>query len=402
MEIEQAHSPLGPSSAERWLNCPASVRATAGMPDTESEYAKEGTAAHSIIEFCQERNMTPAKLFGQAVDNLWNIQLADGQLEAIAATQEMQDAIQEFLDYVNALDGDALSECRVQLDPYVRASFGTLDDARLEPYHAEITDFKYGKGVQVYAKDNVQLMCYALGVYNDWNWLYDFKTFRLNIVQPRLDHIDEWLIETPALLHWTETVLKPGAIATTKDDAPFNPGSWCQFCKIKATCKARAESVFKAVVGEFEDLDTAIDKTPMAIPGLTPDQIAHALDAIGNVKKWCADIEKHALAEIMQGRAVGEYKIVEGRSNQKWTDENLVLPIWTEAGFDEDSLLPRKMIGPSAAMKVVGKKHPVYKSLQALSVKPIGKPKLAPGTDPRPAMVIDPNTEFDNLEDEDG
>lgn len=395
MEIEQAHSPLGPSSAERWLNCPASVRATAGMPDTESEYAKEGTIAHNIVERCQIDNASASAYLGYYVFGLC---VSSTPLKSVApVTQEMVDAVQEFLDYVNGLDGDALSEYRVKLDPYVPNGFGTLDDARLEPYHAEITDFKYGKGVQVFAKDNVQLMCYAIGVYNDWNWLYDFKTFRLNIVQPRLDHIDEWLIETPALLKWAEEVLKPGAIATTKADAPFNPGSWCQFCKIKATCKARAESVFKAVVGEFEDLDTAIGQTPMAIPGLTPDQIAHALDTISNVKKWCADIEKHALAEIMQGRAVGEYKIVEGRSNQKWTDENLVLPIWTEAGFDEDSLLPRKMIGPSAAMKVVGKKHPVYKSLQALSVKPIGKPKLAPGSDPRPAMVIDPNTEFENL-----
>lgn len=396
-----AHSPLGPSSAERWMKCPASVRATAGLPDVETEYSLEGTAAHAVAEWCRERNL-PTKAFPESEIK---VEGSDGRTHVIEVTQEMRDHVQSFIDYVNETDGEALNESRISYEQYVPGGFGTLDAAIMRPGVCTVVDLKYGKGVQKFAERNEQLMLYALGIYLAWNWLYDFQTFLLVVFQPRLEHEDIWHISVDDLLKWAEDRLVPAYRETLNPQAAFVPGEHCQFCKIKATCAARAQSVFKAVTDEFENLDEpVVEKTTIAVERattLTNDQIARALEALPNVKSWCKAIEAHATRELAAGRAVGTFKLVEGRSNRAWAvDETDVIAALKTADVAEENLYERKLISPTAAEKLIGKKHEIWAADPPLVAKPPGKPTLAPGDDRRPALNIDPTKAFDVIDEE--
>lgn len=380
-----AHSALGPSSADRWLNCPGSVALTRGIPDTDTEHSREGTVAHSLTEQLRLTGTLPA--VGTVIGG-------------VKVTQEMIDAVVMFVEYVDESPGDRLVESRVSFTNWVDGGFGTLDDARMVPGKVVLTDFKYGKGVQVFAQDNPQLKLYALGLVQDWDWAYDFQEFVLCVHQPRLDHIDTWRIDRAALLAWAETVVRPGAKRTCDPDAPVKAGSWCQWCRIKTTCRVRAESVFQTVVGDFESIEDAATKaiTPRAL--LTNDEVAAVLNALGSVRKWCADIETHAISEIGHGRPVGDWKLVEGRSTRKWgLEEPLLVSEATKHGIKASDFYERKLKSPPAIEKAIGKKHEFWQT-EGVIVKPPGKPTLAPGSDPRPAMVIDPNAEFAVVEDD--
>lgn len=378
-----AHAALGPSSADRWLNCPGSVAATANIPDPGSDHAREGTVAHHLTEMTRkELGSSPWRFIDKTVDG-------------VLVTREMVECVEAFCDYVEEAPGDALIEHRVCFDRWVPDGFGTLDDGRLTPGKAVITDFKYGKGVQVFAKDNSQLKLYALGVLQEFDWLYNFETFVLCVHQPRLDHIDTWSISREDLLKWADEVVVPGAKAACTPGATIKAGSWCQWCRIKATCRVRAEGVLQTVVGDFENLEEAAAKAPRA--QLTNDEMAVALNAIGNVEKWCKDLKAHALSEIAQGRPVGEWKVVEGRGSRQFglTEPELVA-LWNREKRDPKELYVTKLATMPAVEKAVGKKNTIWQT-EGLVVKQPGKPTLAPGSDPRPAIAVDPNAEFNSL-----
>ena len=391
---EVLHSPLGPSAAERWLNCPGSVLLTRDIPDHSSDFANEGTAAHTLSEWCRNEQ-TPAKHYkGMEI----NVKTEDG-IKVFKIDAEMINKVQEFLNYVNQFGGDAFYELRAVFDHWVPGGFGTADDVRIQDGVCVVTDLKYGKGVQVYAEDNPQTKLYALGTYQQLRHLYDFDRFQLNIHQPRLDHIDEWEISLPELLVWAEDVVKPVAAIAMKPGAPIVPGVWCQFCKIKTTCKVRAEAVLETVVEDFVNLDAINGSEVLQSAVLTNDQMAHILPKLDMIKAWCTDLEVRAVREILQGHQVGDYKLVEGRSNRKWRDESNAEAALRECKLKVSEIFKSTLISPTEAEKLLGKKHPVIISQV---IKPRGKPKLAPGSDKRPAMVISAEDEFADLDGEAG
>ena len=212
-----AHSPLGPSSSKRWIKCPGSVQATAHLPSTTSEFAIEGTAAHAVAEECET--------LGVRADHFldWTIRVnKDGASTDVACTQEMVDGVNAFLDYCDDWSGESFNETLVHYETWVPDGFGTMDRAKVDGHTAHIIDFKYGKGVQVYAADNEQLKLYALGFIEDFGWLFpDLETFVLHIVQPRLDHAESWTIARSDLLAWAEDVVAPAALRTSNSKAPF-------------------------------------------------------------------------------------------------------------------------------------------------------------------------------------
>lgn len=386
MTEELAHSPLGPSSAERWLNCPGSVAATAGMPDVDTEYSKEGTLAHEIAYLARLEDVPAATFLGPR----------SKMLDAIP-DQAMVDHVQGFIDYVNALPGEQMNEQRVRYEAFVQDGFGTLDAAVLRDGEADVIDLKYGQGVQVDATDNSQLKLYALGIYLEHDWVYAFKQFHLHVYQPRLDHIDRWTIGVDDLLRWAKEVVAPGALLAMRKGAPFKAGKWCQFCKIRETCRTRAETVFKAAVGDFEDLDAAVTMPMRA--GLSNDEIAKVLIQAPTIKQWLKDIEAYAAKEVMQGRPVGDFKFVAGRGSRAWglQETELVLLAQKTGVPTKDLYGEPKLLSPPQAEKVLGKKHP-FLLMRDVVVKNAGKPALVPGSDPRPAVVVDATVEFPDLD----
>lgn len=385
------HSNLGPSSAERWLNCPGSVLATKDLPNTESLYAAEGTAAHTVSEWCRGLNVRASQFLGKSVQVGSHV---------IPVDQELVDSVQTFCDYVSEFDGDAWYEARVCYDQWVPGGFGTADDIRIKDGRCVITDFKHGKGVQVFAKDNSQLKMYALGVLQDWGWAYDVQEFQINICQPRLDHIDTWVVSAADILEWADKTVGPTAKKALCGNAEFAAGSWCKFCKIKFNCAARDNWVLTQVVGEFEDLDAGLAKAAAPLPCVTDvGFLPRMLKVLAGIRAWCDDKEHYAVKMLQEGVEIGGWKLVEGRSQRAWGfPEETMVPTLHDAGLTDEQIFTKKLNGPAKIEKVLGKKN---RLLATHVIKPTGKPKLAPPEDPRPALTLDKLADFKNLDEED-
>lgn len=228
---EGLHSELGPSSSDRWMNCPGSVLATRGMKG-QSEYAAEGTAAHELSKWVRETGKPALDWKGTT------IVVGDYQFKV---GKPMIDSVQTFVDDCAKLPGDAYFEERVDYEEIVPGGFGTSDDIRITEGLCTVTDLKHGTGVKVFAKENSQLKLYALGTYWKHRWLYEFDRIVLRICQPRLRHFETDEISLGHLLQWGFDVVRPAAKIAMTPGAPIVAGPWCKFCKIKETCKVRAD-----------------------------------------------------------------------------------------------------------------------------------------------------------------
>jgi hypothetical protein len=386
------HSDLGPSASERWCpqqdgtgGCTASVTVQRGIPDSDSDYAAEGTAAHILTEWVR-RNELPADQFP---DKEISVPRADGSPRAFPVTREMQDAADDFAERCNAfLAQHAFFEQRVHYTRWVPAGFGTADDIRIktgESTVCKITDFKYGEGVQVFAEWNTQLMLYACGVIQDLGALFDIDEFILAIHQPRLDHYAEWSITTAELMAWIDMVAAPAAREAMGDAPVFKAGDHCRFCRIKSVCKARVKWLFDTI--DFANLDN---------PKLDGESIARVLPHLDAIRGVCNDLEAVAMKLIQQRQKVGDWKLVEGRSNRQWAigdDKELIKSLRKYQRLTLDQVAPRKVITITEAEALLGKKHPALQlktdadDTVGLVVKPKGKPKLARGDDSRTAII---------------
>lgn len=380
---ESAHSPLGPSAAGRWIKCPGSVNATRGIKDESSEFAAEGNFAHDIAEMAREQNK-PAKAF------IGHTATVEGF--EFTCDKEMAGYVQSFIDYVNQFECDEnLNESRVSYDAWVEDGFGTLDAGLLDDGTWYVIDLKYGKGIQVFADNNYQLMLYALGLYQEYGELYECKTLRLCIMQPRLDHIDEWEISLDQLLVWADEVAEPAADEAMTDTARFKAGPWCtkNFCKIKNSCKTRADSIKEVLLDEIDEV-----RDPNEIP---IEELGETLDRIGEIRKWCNDIWERGEALVLAGEDIigadgKPYKMVSGRGSRQWVDPLAAEKALRNYKVKVADIWPRKMCTPPAIEKTIGKDHPVMK--KHVKTAP-GKPTLVPGSDKREAF----KTSTDEMED---
>jgi len=240
-----AHSILGPSSAERWMNCAGSVLAPGTAKQTE--YSAEGTAAHSLSEWVRETGK-PASSWKGTILKVGDYEFKVGK--------PLIDSVTRFVEDVNKEgDGAALTEDMVHYDELVPGGFGTLDHARLADNLCRVKDFKHGKGVEVYAKENAQLKLYALGLFFRYSWVYEFDKFVLSICQPRRQHFDEWEISLGHLLQWGYDEVRPAAVRALTPGAPFRAGNWCKFCKLKETCSVRAAWKIQQSTGSVDEYD---------------------------------------------------------------------------------------------------------------------------------------------------
>lgn len=391
------HSPLGPSSAKRWLNCPGSVRATKNLPDPPSPYAISGTASHYLSDICRKKGEKPRKYLG------WKIAVVRGRSqEVVDVDQARVDSVQTFIDYVNELPGRQMFEERVQYEIFVKRGFGTMDHASAEEKLCHIVDYKDGQGIQVYARENEQLKLYALGWWLDFGWLYpDVEEFMLHIVQPRIDHDDKWPISRKDLLQWAADVVRPGALLTERPDAPFKAGPWCSdnFCKIRRRCEVRANSILNEYLGDFESLDEAeaiIDTMQAEIPVISDERAAELLHLQTKTIAFFKDVKAHVFSQLQQGHTVGDWKIVEGRSKRRWKfDDDTIAFVLTDEGLSDDDIWTKKLITAPQAEALLGKTHSVMRTHVR---KPPGKPTLVHADDKRKPMRLEDLKEFGNLD----
>lgn len=369
------HALLSASGAHRWLECTPSAQLELQFPQSTSEYAEEGTAAHELCE------LTARYRLGEISEAEYENQrdeLAKGKYY----NAEMQECANDYAKFVAEKTAAARETCedaftalevRVDFSKYVKDGFGTGDCIIVSDNVLEIIDFKYGKGVRVEAAGNPQMKLYALGAYLEYNTLFDIDSVRMTIFQPRLSGVqssDE--ITVKELLEWAEKYVKPRAKLAYKGEGEFAPSEEvCKFCRAKAQCKARADKNLKL-----------FDEAPDALL-LTPEDAGKILEQAGDIQSWLADLESLVSSTLLAGQPVEGWKMVEGRSNRRFADELKVVAAMKSAGYDESLLYERKLITLTQMEKDFGKKA-VAETLGELIVKPQGKPTLAPAKDKRP------------------
>ena len=386
---DQAHSPLGPSAAGRWINCPGSVNATRGIVDDSSEYAAEGNFAHDIAEMAREQNK-PAKDFIGHKDTVEGFEFE--------CDAEMAAHVQYFIDYVNQFECDEnLNEGRVTYDAWVEEGFGTLDAALLDDGTTIVVDLKYGKGIQVFAEDNEQLKLYALGIYQSYGEMYAIDKFKLVIVQPRLDWIDEWEISLDELLVWADEVVEPAADEALTDTARFKAGPWCtkNFCKIRQSCKTRYDAMKEVLLDEIDEIRDPNE--------LSNEELAEVLDILPLITGWATDVKARGEALVLAGeQIIGAdglpYKMVAGRTGRSWRDADEAEKAMRNYKVKVGDMFISKFVSPAQAEKLpaIGKGHPMLKKHVVVSQ---GKPTLVPGSDKRKAFKASVD-EMEDLGDE--
>lgn len=368
------HALLSPSAAHRWMNCTAAPRLEATAPDTDSSYAQEGTLAHA---YCAKKLKSFMGL--DTKDEEKEI----AQLNDQYHTDEMDEYTDTYktivLEKFNAArtvtkDAQLLIEIRLDFSEYVPEAFGTSDATIIADGLMEVIDFKYGKGVRVSAVDNEQMKIYALGAYLKHSFEYHIDRVRMTIVQPRIDNLSEFEMSVADLLKWADEELRPKAVEAFSDHGIQNPGEWCQFCKVKCGCKALAEKCTSIAQGNPD-------------PGLiTPKKMAaDILPWLAIIKSWVSSMEDYTLQQALAGVSYPGYKLVEGRSNRKITDDKAVIALLSKEGYDESEYMkPAVLCGIGDLEKLVGKRRLAAICADYIT-KPQGKPTLTTSDDKRPA-----------------
>lgn len=367
------HALLSASGAHRWLACPPSATLEAGLPESSSQAAEQGTAAHALAEWKLRRALHDAPT-PTPVSN-WH----DAEMETL--TDDYVAFVQERLRDVRqgCADPQVLIEQRLDFSHVVPGGFGTGDCFIIAEPTLQIIDLKYGQGVMVEAEHNPQLMLYALGAVDAFGSLYDITEVTVTIYQPRSLNVSTWTIPVAELEAWAEKVVKPRAALAASGDGEFAPGEWCRFCKLRPTCRTRANENLRLAKYEF---------APPA--ELADAEIAQVLAQLPDLKAWAADVEAHALSlAVNQGKTWPGFKLVEGRSIRKYSDESAVAQAAEAAGVD---VWEQKLKTITALEKQLGKKH-FATLLGDLVIKPAGKPTLVPVSDKRPALEIQSATD---------
>lgn len=377
MAMPDAHALLGPSSAHRWLACPPSARLEEGLEDQGSDYAREGTLAHRLGELRLRERWEAPKDRSQDFEEV----RSDPMYSAT-----MSEHIDAYVSFVEERMAEAKTRCgdprifieqTIRYEEYAPEAFGTADCIILADGLMDVVDFKYGKGVPVSAEDNPQMKLYALGCYLALSWAYEIHTIRMNIFQPRLDSVSTAEISCEDLLAWAEKELKPRAALAWEGKGDFAPGAeTCRWCKAAPICRARADHQLELAKYDFAQPAT-----------LTAEEVADILRRLPDLKAWAEQVEAYAQdAAVNNGETIPGFKVVEGRSNRKYEDEDAIAKALRKAGFKvADIYKPKALLGITAMEKLVGKQT-LEKLAGQYIIKPPGAPTLVPETDKRPAI----------------
>lgn len=369
---DREHALLSASGAVRWLACTPSARLEDQFADKDTSYSLEGTRAHELAE-----RTLQGYLFGKRVEAWAEFQQAIKESPELTETGAyIEYVLNSFRTKEEELKAPVLFlETRLDFSEWVPEGFGTGDVVMVYGSTVEIIDLKYGKGVPVDAYQNPQLMLYGLGAYQFVKDVYDIDNVKMTIVQPRLDSVTQYEMPLEDLIRWAETEVKTKAALAFNGDGVYQIGDHCRFCKAAAVCQARANHNLEVARHDFATTDT-----------LTNEQVAAILPRLDDLVKWAKTLQEHALNELLAGRDIPGYKVVEGRSVRKITNEDGLANALIEAGTPEAMLYERKLYGITALEKIIGKKKFTELSKGYVS-KPQGAPTLAPADDPRQAIA---------------
>lgn len=372
------HALLSPSAAHRWLNCTPAPRLEATLPDNPSEYAAEGTLAHSVCEITAKKKFKKVKAaeYTRTIKRLKKNPLWDDEMLHTAETyvEHLSERAMQF-----AHEPYIAFEVRVDISDYVPESFGRCDNVMFGADTLVIRDYKHGKGVPVSAEHNPQMMQYALGALKLYRPLFGdaIKIVDIGIDQPRINSYDVWQCSVEELLAWGESI-KPIAQKAFMGLGEYKAGEWCRFCRANGRCKAQAALQISAF-DDFKDAATGELPNPAL---LTPEALGKALAGGKTLVEWYEAIKKNALDLILSGQKVPGWKAVEGRSTRVWSDQDKALDKLLESGIERAAIYDSVPKSLAQLEKVLGKAK-FQELVGDFVLKPPGSPTLADEADSR-------------------
>ena len=372
---DRDHALLSASSAARWLACPPSAVAAEAYQNEGTEFTREGTLAHEIAEWVAS---------GKSKTKTMDKGLADG------ITTEMIECAQGYTDYIQEQIRDdsatVLLEQRVDFSPWVPDGFGTADCIIIQGDTMDVIDYKYGKGVAVSAQDNPQMKLYGLGALNDFGFVYDVKTVRLHIYQPRLNSITVDTITVEELTEWAEKVVKPTAAKAFKGKGDYTPGEHCRFCPHAGRCRTLTKTCTEYV--ETHGMRAGV-------PVLAAWEVAEVLAMEPLVSLWLKRVKDQALTTMLDGGEIPGYKVVAGRGSRAWADELEVAAELEKAGYSREDITKTALLTVAGMEKALGKKK-VADLVGGQILTHTGAPTVALASDKRPAYS--PADDFENMD----
>src|SRR5271166_3730863 len=411
------HSLFSPSAAHRWMACPGSMAFPENREQGESSvYADDGSATHAFAAAALDGEHFP-------IGHITKINGKEYTLD-----EERAQRIQGYCDDVRrrATGGHLFVESKVDLSNYLGAGqSGTADVAIALPVQrlGIIEDLKDGSGEKVYAsycvkpatadtaeirEPNPQLALYALGMLPNFELFGEIDNVLLVIYQPKLNHIDEFLINkfdlqmfgdvaAAAVLEAKYVMAEKGTVVL---DPYLNPGTkQCRWCRAKTKCPKLKKFVEDETKMDFETMEQPV--VPMHYLDLGKAYISVPL-----IEQWCNEVKAEMQKRVAAGEKISgpdgqPYKFVEGKEGaRKWTDklaaEDALLGQLGPKAYTEPTL-----ITAPAAAKLLDKK--ATKAMwtdvfEPLISRPRGKPILTFGSDTRP--TFSGSLKADDFEDE--
>lgn len=404
----RAHAVCSSSGSHMWINCPPSARLQEKFPNETSVYAEAGTFVHELCEY---------KLKKAHKKRVRRPQSEEYDDEAAERNSDLYcEIVTEAEEAMRAEHGEVvmLIEEKLDFSAYVPDGFGSGDCILCSPGEIHVFDYKNGH-LFVDADHNSQMMLYALAAVTAYDFIFDFQTVSMTIVQPNVDNISTYTVSKKELMEWGEW-LKPIARMAYEGKGEQNPGEWCRFCRAKAVCEARKKEALSLAREEFLDLDardaalsddetdatapydpdteTAVFKQPMLVP---QEEIERILPLLNRIEDWIQSVFAYVSNEAIQhGVKWKGYKVVEGRSRRQFTDTKAVISAAIDAGYTD--IYKKELISLTEFEKLMGKK--AFQSvLGEYVVKPPGKLTLVPESDPRDAVDTKQDVpEFDVLD----
>lgn len=390
------HALLSPSGAKKWLTCSASLACEKDIPNTSGKAAVTGTACHTIAEMHLNQYIKGTALPLEREVGAYVLDEGKGQIKALISpmkgavliTADMIEQVRKYTDYCKAIIDVATYaklEMRVNLTEVLHPgyegveTFGTADLvaiqelANTDEHMLIIGDLKTGRH-RVEAKENKQLMLYALGVYRRLKRRYNITVVRLVIFQPYAGGASEWDISVEGLELFAEFAQKRALLALDAykrgkknlKASDFRPSvDGCQWCRFSEQCAARTKTVNSVLAEELED-DFALE--------LTPEQLVAEYEKLPLLRQHIDKVEKAMAASLHSGKKVPGYKLVEGKmGNRAWKDAEKVAELYG------DKLTKEVLMSPTEAVKVI----PEEELKDFITRKP-GAPCVATADDKRP------------------